>query len=177
MFACIDAMGRGRDAVAAVAAFFVACAPAQSAAPASRGPTTAARDASAGDVSRLDWLEGHWFGSDDGTETEEHWTSAAGGALLGMHKDVENGRMTSFEFLRIERTGTGTIYFASPRGSAVTPFTLVDAANRRAVFANDAHDFPQRIGYWVDGAGALHARIEGTLHGEAKSKEWTWQRR
>ena len=39
---------------------------------------------------------------------EEVWTSAAGGALVGLHKDVSTRggapRMVSFEFLRVEAT-------------------------------------------------------------------------
>jgi len=126
----------------------------------------------------LAWLEGHWVGSADGVEMEEHWTSAMGGALIGMHKDVKDTRMTSFEFLRIESTPKdGLTYFASPRSAPVTPFVLIELADKRAVFENKAHDFPQRILYWVDQAGALHARIEGTRRGSPQSEEWTWTKK
>ena len=34
------------------------------------------------------------------------------------------------------------------------------------MFENRQHDFPQRILYWLDAAGAMHARIEGPQGGQ-----------
>jgi hypothetical protein len=53
-------------------------------------------------------------------------------------------------------------------------FKLVEAGEQRAVFQNLQHDFPQRILYWIDAAGALHARIEGPQAGKTVSEEWVW---
>jgi hypothetical protein len=133
--------------------------------------------APAGGVDRLAWLEGRWEGESDGLAMEELWTSVRGGALLGLHRDVKGGRMVSFEFLRIEATPEGTFYFASPRSKPPVPFKLVESGDARAVFENRLHDFPQRILYWLDAAGALHARIEGPQGGRTVSEEWTWTRR
>jgi hypothetical protein len=129
---------------------------------------------SPGDVSRLSWMEGRWAGTSDGVAMEEYWLSPSGGALLGVHRDVKGGRMVSFEFLRIETTSEGTFYFASPRSAPPTPFRLVEMGERRVVFENKQHDFPQRILYWLDAAGAMHARIEGPQAGKTVGEEWTW---
>ena len=130
--------------------------------------------AHAGDAERLAWLEGRWTGTEDGLEMEEIWSSPAGGALLGMHKDVKAGAMVGFEQFRIAPDGGKLVYFASPGGAPPTPFTAVELAGRRVVFANPRHDFPRRIVYWLDERGALHARIEGTVKGKPRAKEWTW---
>jgi hypothetical protein len=127
-------------------------------------------------VERLAWLEGRWEGESDGVSMEEQWTSLRGGALLGLHRDVKAGRMVSFEFLRIEATPEGTFYFASPRSKPPVPFKLVEASERRAVFENRQHDFPQRILYWLDASGAMHARIEGPQGGKTVSEEWVWRK-
>jgi hypothetical protein len=132
-------------------------------------------------IADLAWLEGHWAGADGPLQMEEIWTSAAGGALVGLHKDVATtgtvARMVSFEFLRIERGDGGIAYVAQPGGRPATRFALAELGRRRAVFANPAHDFPQRIVYWLDEAGALHARIEGPKGGRTVGQEWTWARR
>ena len=47
---------------------------------------------------------------------------------------------------------------------------------RRAVFENRQHDFPQRILYWLDASGAMHARIEGPQGGKTVSEEWVWRK-
>jgi hypothetical protein len=125
------------------------------------------------DVSALAWLTGHWRGGQDGLEMEEVWTAPAGGMLLGLHRDVKGGRSVSWEFLRIEQTQDGPVYLASPRGRPATPFKLVESGERRAVFANPQHDFPQRILYWIEADGALHARVEGAA---GKALEWRWEK-
>ena len=136
---------------------------------------------SSGTVADLAWLEGHWTGSDGPLQMEEIWTSADGGALVGLHKDVSARggapRMVSFEFLRIETGSDGVAYVAQPGGQPPTRFALVERGPRRAVFANPAHDFPQRILYWLDEAGALHARVEGPKEGKTVGQEWTWTKR
>ncbi len=132
-------------------------------------------------IADLAGLEGHWAGADGPMQMEEIWTSAAGGALVGLHKDVvtRNGaaRMVSFEFLRIEAGPDGIAYVAQPGGRPPTRFALVESGPGRIVFANPAHDFPQRILYWLDEAGALHARVEGPKGGKTIGQEWTWTRR
>jgi hypothetical protein len=125
-------------------------------------------------VERLAWLEGRWQGESGGVAMEEQWTSVRGGALLGLHRDVKAGRMVSFEFLRIQATPQGTFYYASPNSRPPVAFRLVEAADRRAVFENPEHDFPKRILYWLDAAGALHARIEGPQGGKTVAEEWVW---
>jgi hypothetical protein len=126
------------------------------------------------EVERLAWLEGRWQGESGGVAMEEQWTSVSGGALLGVHRDVKGGRMVGFEFLRIQATPEGVFYYASPNARPPVAFKLVELAERRAVFENRAHDFPQRILYWLDPAGALHARIEGPQGGQTVSEEWVW---
>ena len=137
-------------------------------------PAFGRTETSPSDPSRLAWMEGYWTGTTDGVAMEEVWTAPKGGALLGMHRDVKDGKMVSFEFFRIDTTPNGATYFASPRSKVPTPFRAVEMGDKRVVFENKEHDFPQRILYWLDGAGALHARIEGPQGGKTVGEEWTW---
>jgi hypothetical protein len=139
--------------------------------------STLAAPAPAGGVEGLAWMEGAWGGEKDGVAMEEVWTGPRGGAMLGLHRDVKDQRMLSWEFLRIQATEVGTFYYASPRSAPPTAFKLVEAGNKRAVFENKEHDFPQRILYWIDPKGALHARIEGPQGGKTVAEEWVWTRR
>ncbi|TPW07248.1 MAG: hypothetical protein FD129_2585, partial [bacterium] len=50
--------------------------------------TEASATAPVSGIATLDWMAGHWAGVDGGTASEEHWTGASGGGLVGMHKDV-----------------------------------------------------------------------------------------
>ena len=126
-------------------------------------------------VDSLAWMSGSWAGTRDGVTSEEHWTSPAGGGLVGMHKDVRAGRMSGFEFLRIAVDPAGKVcYVSSPGGTPPTSFCAVEITDRRVVFENLQHDFPQRILYWLDDAGKLHARIEGPVDGRETSQERVW---
>jgi hypothetical protein len=130
----------------------------------------------AADVARLSWLEGCWTGEKNGVVFEERWSSPAGGGLVGMHKDTKGGRLVAFEFFRIAPDSSGVpTYFSQPGGAPPTPFRLIELGERRAVFENPAHDFPQRILYWREGE-KLHARIEGTHDGKAGAQDWIWSR-
>jgi hypothetical protein len=120
------------------------------------------------------FLTGRWTGEKDGVAMEEYWSEFTGGTALGLHRDVKDGRLVSWEFFRIETTAEGTFYYASPRSAPPTPFKLVEHGRDRLVFENKEHDFPQRILYWKDAAGALHARIEGPMNGTTVSEEWSW---
>ncbi len=128
------------------------------------------------DLTGLAWMAGNWSGAQGGVETEEFWQEPRGNIMLGLHRDVAGGRTVSFEFLRIEATPEAITYWASPRGRPATPFRLIEQKEKRVVFENPKHDFPQRVIYWLGEDGALHAKIEGTLNGKPAAEEWTWRR-
>jgi hypothetical protein len=125
----------------------------------------------------LAWMTGYWIGSDEGSEAEECWLGPKGGLMLGVHRDVNESGSAFFEYLRIEQTAEGIVYFASPGGREATAFALAETSERRVVFENPAHDFPRRISYWLDEDAALHARVEGEKKGLAAAAEWIWRRR
>lgn len=129
--------------------------------------------ASGGGLEELSWMSGGWAAVIDGTEMEEYWTTPKQGTMVGVHRDVRDGK-TQFEFLRIARDKDGVVYYASPGGrQPATEFRLIESRPGRAVFANPKHDFPQRIIYWNDGA-KLCARVEGPMKGETVGEEWCW---
>jgi hypothetical protein len=122
--------------------------------------------ASIGDVA---WMAGAW-----GTATtEERWTPAAGGAMLGVSRTVRGGKMTEFEFLRIVERDGGLVYIAQPNGRTPTEFVLTKFDATSATFENPAHDFPKMIRYVKKADGGLEASISagpGT-----KAMVWTFR--
>ena len=130
----------------------------------------------AADVAKLGWLEGCWTGERNGVVFEERWSSPRGGGLVGMHKDTKADRLIGFEFFRVVPDSNGVpTYWSQPGGAPPTPFRLVEVSEKRAVFENPEHDFPQRVLYWREGE-KLHARIEGTYGGKEGSEDWVWTR-
>jgi hypothetical protein len=123
----------------------------------------------------LAWMAGSWMERKDRVETEEHWLSHKGGVLMGMNRTVTPGKRTDFEWMRIELRDGKPAFLASPGGRAPVEFKSIDQAATRIVFENAAHDFPQRVLYWRDGE-ALMARIEGTIQGQSRSRQWRFER-
>lgn len=124
----------------------------------------------------LEWIAGRWQGTSNGIDAEEVWMLPRAGSMLGMHRDIKGDRTVSFEFLRIEQTNGQIDYVALPQGRQETRFRLIELSARRVVFSNQAHDYPQRIIYWLSDDGALQARVEGTIKGVLQGEEWRWVR-
>ena len=122
----------------------------------------------------LAFMVGHWVGKVGEVEMEEVWTAAKGDVMLGLHRDVAQGKKAFFEYLRVEDRDGVLVYVASPRGVGTTEFVLVALDDRGAVFENLEHDFPQRIIYRRD-ENRLAARIEGHVDGELQTSEWVWE--
>jgi hypothetical protein len=123
---------------------------------------------------QLLWMAGSWAGEDEGVQMEEFWTAPRGGLLLGVHRDVPRSGEAFFEYLRIEDTPEGIFYVAGPGGGTETRFILTAMGKMCVVFENPKHDFPQRITYWIDSGGDLHARVESIDSKDIPPQEWEW---
>lgn len=125
----------------------------------------------------LAWLEGDWVACGEGRVTEERWLGPHAGTMVGVNASSRGSRV-SFEFMRIA-PGDGGIpsFLAQPGGRApAVPFVMVESGPQRIVFANPAHDFPQRVLYWREGE-ALYARVEGRDGGTLQAEQWRFVRR
>jgi hypothetical protein len=108
----------------------------------------------------LEWLTGRWCGGEGGEKIVEQWLPPVAGETIGMSRSVRDGRVQSFEFLRIARRDGVATYLAQPGGRPATAFPRSASGADWIRFANPAHDFPQQIEYRRDGAG-LVAEISG----------------
>ena len=127
-------------------------------------------------VASLDWLAGTWSHARGDETVSEAWLGPGNGLMVAVNLTTRGAARKSFEFLRIADTPEGFSYFASPGGRhPATEFKLKEQGERRVVFENAAHDFPQRVLYWREG-DALVARIEGAIAGKERSLEWRFAR-
>lgn len=132
-------------------------------------------------VTDLQWLAGCWASEGGEHGSGEHWTTPAGGTMLGVARTIRDGKTVSFEWLRIVETAEGSLrYLARPEGGAETGFELVErqggAGQDEAVaFANPAHDFPQRIAYRRRG-DRLEAEISGEVRGVGRTVAFPMER-
>jgi hypothetical protein len=125
--------------------------------------------------SDLAWMTGAWSETKGDTVVQEQWLDGTGGLMLGAGKTVKAGKVTTFELTRIEFRGDTVSYFASPHAKSWTEFRAIERTPDKVVFENKDHDFPQRVMYWREGE-VLNARIEGTINGQARSRQWRYER-
>lgn len=121
----------------------------------------------------LQWMAGCWEGRLGPLVLEEQWNAPAGGMLMGMSRNVKQGRVVFSEFMRIETRGEDVFYTAriGDGKQPPTPFKLIRLEGQHAVFENPDHDFPQRIIY-RKAEGALLARIEGKDKGKDRTEDY-----
>jgi hypothetical protein len=124
----------------------------------------------------LAWLSGCWEQRVPNGVVEEQWSSSAGGMLLGFSRTVRRDTVREFEFVRIYSIGDTLVYDAQPSRQARAEFRAVGPFEPEVVFANPAHDFPQRIRYRRVGSDSLVARIEGTRNGQPRGIDFPYRR-
>ncbi len=128
-------------------------------------------------LTALTWLAGCWFGRSGKMEFREHWMRPAGGMMMGMGRTTADGKVASFEAMRIELDATGTpVFVAKPSGQPEASFKMLKSDADGIVFENPAHDFPQRVRYQLKNDGSLFARIEGTKDGKTRGIDFPMRR-
>ncbi len=113
----------------------------------------------------LAFLAGEWTGT-DGTSTWKSWYSTPeGGQVLGASKELRGGRVVMIDFEQFFLDGGKLRMTPYPFGNRSVTFTLSDfsLADKRAVFANPEHDFPQQFTYHRTAEDTLLIELEGDM--------------
>ena len=128
----------------------------------------------AGAVRLPEWMAGCWVDEASAEWTEECWSAPRAGTMLGYSRSGKGERLTMWEATQILAEPNGALTFwASPRGAPRSAFATVTHTGQEIIFANPAHEYPQRIRYWRDGE-ALHAEI--SLADGSRAVRWRLQR-
>ncbi len=125
---------------------------------------------------QLAWLSGCWERRTPTSVTQEQWSSPAGGMLHGFSRIIRRDTVVEYEFVRIYAAGDTLVYDAQPARQPRTEFRAVAPFQPEIVFANPAHDFPQRIVYRSGGPDSLFARIEGLRGGQLRAVTYPYAR-
>lgn len=120
------------------------------------------------------WMAGCWEQVGGDRWTEECWMAPRGGMMLGSGRSGRGAAVREWEATQIvaERDGR-LVYWASPGGAARIAFPMASRTADEIVFANPAHDYPQRIRYWRQGAmlGAETSLADG-----GRPARWMYRR-
>jgi hypothetical protein len=128
-------------------------------------------------IESLRWLTGCWEMNSRGRVVSENWMKPAGKTMMGTSRTVMEGKTLEYEFVRLVQEGDGSInYIAKPSDQEEASFKLVSLEGKKVVFENLQHDFPQRVIYFLHTADSLIARIEGTLNGNERGRDFPYRR-
>jgi Domain of unknown function (DUF6265) len=112
-------------------------------------------------VEDLNWMVGNW--QVNGEPLYEEWTREDRW-LLGRSYKVSNGDTIILETMQITYR-EGELYYvpsvSDQNDGQPVLFQLVSGSSKQILFENEAHDFPQRIGYRKVDKGHMEAWIEG----------------
>jgi len=118
---------------------------------------------------QISWLGGCWQTQDGATV--ETWVIADDTHAFGSNFSLKDGKVSFFEHMRIEPHESGLAFQAYPAGNGPSGF-LQEAIDKNTItFANDEHDYPQRIKYWRT-EGILSAKI--SLMDDTKPFQWNF---
>lgn len=122
-------------------------------------------------------MSGCWAGANGDERFEEIWMKPDSGSVLGVSRTIKNGKTVFTEYVQVRAEGGEIVMHVQLRlAGKTTPFKLVHADGKEAVFANPDHDFPQRIIYKMVGADGLFARVEGPRNGRVAATNYPMKR-
>jgi ABC-type sugar transport system substrate-binding protein len=120
------------------------------------------------------FLAGCWEQRSGDRWTEECWTTARGGLMIGSGRAGLADQVQSWEWMRVERGADGGLsFYGSPKGAPPVAFRATEAGPDRITFVNAAHDFPQRVSY-VRTTTGIEAEV--SLADGSKAMRWSYRR-
>lgn len=113
-------------------------------------------------IANAAWIGGRWEGTTNGVTTEERWTPAASGGMIGVGRALRGSALASFEFLCIAERGNSLAYLAMPGArTPATVFMATEVTPTSITFENPSHDYPKLIRYAQTPDGGLETTIAG----------------
>jgi hypothetical protein len=126
-------------------------------------------------IERAAWLQGCWELTTPTRTVEEIWTTAKGGSMIGVSRTIRDGKLAEYEMNVLREQGERLAYEAHPSGQPAATFLSTSIGASELIFENPAHEFPQQIGYRLEG-DALLAWIRGTQKGQERRLEFPYKR-
>lgn len=63
------------------------------------------------DINNYTWLAGHWTGDGFGGVSDEVWSLPADGVMMGVYRNIQDGKVQFYEFITLDETGMKLKHF------------------------------------------------------------------
>ncbi|RYE23917.1 MAG: hypothetical protein EOP51_09035 [Sphingobacteriales bacterium] len=137
--------------------------------------------AQANKLDKLKWLQGQWVMNTGGLQFVEQWTAVDNMLWIGIGYGLNKKGDTTFkEDLQIALQGDTVWYLptiANQNEGKEVRFAAIELSEKKAVFENKQHDFPQRIVYNKTSDSTVYAYVEGMQKGKIQKEEFHFKRK
>ena len=117
---------------------------------------------------------GKWMINIDKSEYYEEWQLINETEMMGVGFSIEEGDTVLSEKLFLKKFGGIWAYVALPVNQTITLFALTEYSEKRFIFENDEHNYPQKIIYEFVSDSVLNAAVEGKLDGELMRRDFSF---
>lgn len=138
-----------------------------------------------GQLNELQWLLGNWEHEDDGMISKEKWIKTNDDTYVGMSFRLLRSDTVFAEKMVLRKGNDGlTLTVSSLEGNREgnregnpVHFKRISSPDKKFIFENKNHDFPQRIIYTNPQMDKIHAWIEGDVLGEMQRIDFHFTRK
>ena len=132
----------------------------------------------------LNQLTGDWRIQASRGVMYESWKNLSAGEMQGRSYKLNGKDTIVFENVRLAKLSEGIFYIpvvSNENDGKPVPFRLISSADKKYVFENKEHDFPQQIVYYFKDGKHIDATISGPTENGPKSivyhfEEKLWKR-
>jgi hypothetical protein len=127
-------------------------------------------------IDDLNVLQGKWKLENGNANYYEEWEKINDTTFSGISYEFKDDRKYTLEKLTILKLNNHIVYIAQPGNNNPTLFTLTSSENKKFIFENEEHDFPQRVIYHFSSENQLNASIEGIVNENLERKDFIFIR-
>jgi hypothetical protein len=105
------------------------------------------------ELSDLKWLLGDWQVTNENTIVKESWKQVSNKTFEGSGQSIDRktGKIKFSESMRIVAMSDNIFYLAKVKENKFpVSFQLTMCDNKLALFENPEHDFPKKLGFYMD---------------------------
>jgi len=126
-------------------------------------------------IKKTDWLLGKWENKVDEGSLSENWKRLNDSTFQAESFFIKDKDTLHFESITLQQKGEELFYNATVKGQnsdKPVPFKMTSETEKKLVFENPKHDYPQKITYTLITKDSLIAEISGIQLGKPSSEKY-----
>lgn len=126
-------------------------------------------------IKKTDWLLGKWENKVDEGVLSENWKRLNDSTFQAESFFIKEKDTLHFESITLQQKGEELFYSATVKGQnndKPVTFKMTSETDKKLVFENPKHDYPQKITYSLINKDSLVAEISGIQLGKPSSEKF-----